>query len=202
MSDPAAVLPRTAVIACGALAREILALARLNGWSHLDLRCLPAILHNRPERIAPAVRDAIRAARATHAEILVAYAECGTAGALDAVLAEEGVERLAGAHCYAVFAGEAAFDALMEEEPGSFFLTDFLARQFDRLVWRGLGLDRHPELRDAYFGNYRRVVHLVQVPDAATAAQARAAAARLGLALETRAVGFGGLGPFLSPRAA
>lgn len=194
--------PRTAVIACGALAREVLALCRLNGWTHLDLRCLPAILHNRPERIAPAVRQAIRAARASHDAILVAYAECGTAGALDAVLADEGVERIAGAHCYAFFAGEAAFDALMAEEPGSFFLTDFLARHFERLVWRGLGLDRHPQLRDAYFGNYARVVHLAQQPDPAIRAKAEAAAARLGLKLVTRASGFGALAPFLAPRQA
>jgi hypothetical protein len=181
--------PRTLLIACGALAREVKALVAAHGWTHLDLHCLPAILHNRPERIPEAVRAAIRAGRATHDAILVLYGDCGTGGALDRVLAEEGVARIAGPHCYAFLAGEAEFAALMAEEFGTFFLTDYLARHFDRLVWRGLGLDRHPALRDAMFGHYRRVVHLVQQPDPAVAAKARAAAARLGLPLETRPTG-------------
>jgi hypothetical protein len=181
--------PRTLLIACGALAREVKALVAAHGWTHLDLHCLPAILHNRPERIPEAVRAAIRAGRATHDAILVLYGDCGTGGALDRVLAEEGVARIAGPHCYAFLAGEAEFAALMAEELGTLFLTDYLARHFDRLVWRGLGLDRHPALRDAMFGRYRRVVHLVQQPDPAVAAKARAAAARLGLPLETRPTG-------------
>lgn len=181
--------PRTLLIACGALAREVKALVAANRWTHLDLHCLPAILHNRPERIPAAVRAAIRAGRATHDAIFVLYGDCGTGGALDRVLAEEGVERIAGPHCYAFLAGEAEFAALMEEELGTFFLTDYLARHFERLVWRGLGLDRHPELHDAMFGHYRRVVHLVQQPDPAVAAKARAAAERLGLPLETRPTG-------------
>jgi hypothetical protein len=189
---------RTLVIACGALAREVEVLRRANGWTHLDLACLPAVLHNRPERIATAVRARIIAARETHAHMLVLYGDCGTAGALDAVLAEEGVERIAGPHCYAFLAGEAAIDALLAEEPGSFLLTDFLARHFDALVWRGLGLDRQPGLRDAYFGNYRRIVHLAQVPDVATATMAAAAADRLALPLVTRTTGLARVETFLA----
>lgn len=194
--------PRTLLVACGALAREIKAVKAANRLDHLDIACLPAILHNRPERIPEAVRAHIRAGRRTHEEVLVLYGDCGTGGALDAVLAEEGAERIEGPHCYAFFAGEAAFAAMMEEEIGSFFLTDYLARHFDRLVWRGLGLHRHPELRDACFAHYRRVIHLVQQPDPGVAALAAAAAARLGLPLETRETGLGGLARFLARPAA
>ena len=192
---------RVLLVACGALARELRVLREARGWAHLDIACLPAILHNRPDRLADAVLARVEAGRATHDEVLVLYGDCGTGGVLDARLAAAGVERIPGPHCYAFFAGEEAFAAMMAEEPGSFFLTDYLARQFDRLVWRGLGLDRHPTLRDAYFGQYRRVVHLVQQPDDAVAAKARAAAAQLGLALETRVTGLGGLAGFLGARA-
>ena len=184
-------------IACGALAREVLAL-NLDG---LDVTCLPASLHNRPERIPEAMRTKIRAHRAAYDEILCLYGDCGTGGALDRVLEEEGVARIAGAHCYAFYAGEEAFAALAEEEPGTFYLTDFLARHFDALVIRGLGLDRFPQLRDAYFGAYRRVVHLTQFDDPETAAKARAAADRLGLAYERRFTGLGGIATFLDPTA-
>jgi hypothetical protein len=189
---------RCLVIACGALAREFLAVQKLGGLGHLTVTCLPAILHNRPQEIAPAVRRKIRAGRrAGFADILCLYGDCGTGGALDLVLTEEGVERIDGAHCYAFFAGPAAFDAMMEEEIGTYFLTDYLARHFDRLVWKGLALDRYPELRDDYFRHYRRVVHLVQAPDAAIAAKARAAAERLALPLETRFTGYGLMPGFL-----
>jgi hypothetical protein len=188
---------RTLVIACGALARELLAVKAANRLDALDVTCLPAILHNRPEQIAPAVRRKIRGARGRYARILCLYGDCGTGGALDAMLAEEGVERIAGAHCYAFYAGLHAFDALMAEEIGSFFLTDYLARHFDRLVWAGLGLDRHPELRDAYFQHYTRVVYLAQSEDAGVAAKARAAAGRLQLPLVTRPTGYGLLPAFL-----
>jgi hypothetical protein len=192
-------LTRTLVIACGALAGELVAAKRLNGLDHLDIACLPAILHNRPERIAPEMRRRIRAARAKgYSDILCLYGDCGTGGVLDAVLAEEGVERIDGAHCYAFYSGIEAFDAMMEEEIGSFFLTDYLARHFQRLVWKGLGLDRFPELRDAYFGHYRRVVHLAQTPDADVDAKAEAAARRLGLPLERRFTGLGLMQPFLT----
>lgn len=193
MSEAAA---RALLIACGALAREARAVIAANRLP-LDLVCLPATLHNRPERIAPAVRRKIRAARGHYERIAVLYGECGTGGALDAVLDEERVERMAGPHCYAFYAGEEALARLAEEEPGTFWLTDFLARQFDSLVIRGLGLDRHPELLPVYFGNYRRLVYLSQAPTPALLATARAAADRLGLAFVHRPTGLGGLEPFL-----
>lgn len=192
----------TLLVACGALAREITALKAANGLAHLDVTCLPAILHNRPERIPEAVRAKVRAGKRTHGQVLVLYGDCGTGGALDRVLAEEGVERIEGPHCYAFYAGEQDCAAMMEQEIGSFFLTDYLARHFERLVWRGLGLDRHPELRDAYFAHYRRVVHLSQLPDPAVAEKARAAASRLGLPLETRVTGLDGLRRFIARHAA
>lgn len=191
-------MTRTLVIACGALARELVAVKRISRLDHLDIVCLPAILHNRPHEIAPAVRRKIRSARGRYDEILCLYGDCGTGGALDAVLRDEGVERIPGAHCYAFYAGLEDFDHMMEDEVGTFFLTDYLARHFDRLVWRGLGLDRHPELRDDYFRHYRRVVHLVQSDDATLTARAEAAARRLGLPLETRFTGVGLMRPFLA----
>lgn len=184
----------TLIIACGALAREILAVIRANTLDGLSLTCLPALLHNRPEKIAPAVREKIAAARAAGiTRIFVAYAECGTGGALDRVCAEEGVSRIEGPHCYAFFDGLEAFERRAEEEIGAFFLTDFLARQFETLVWRGMGLDRHPELRDMYFAHYDRVVYLAQTEDPALTEAAQAAADRLGLAFERRFTGYGGL---------
>jgi len=184
---------RKLVIACGALAREIAALRRANGWTALDVVCLPPELHNRPERIAEAVREQIRAHRGEYADIFVAYGDCGTRGALDAVLREEGVERIAGAHCYEFYATPAAFAALADAEPGTFYLTDFLLRHFERLVIRGLGIDRHPELLPAYFGNYRRLVYLAQAPKAESEAGAQAIAARLGLEYRFQSTGYGGL---------
>ena len=185
--------PRKAlVIACGALAREILVLSR-SPLSGFDVTCLPAQLHNRPERIPEAMRRKIRANRARYDEILVLYGDCGTGGALDAMLAEEKVTRVAGPHCYALYAGEAAMAAMMEEEPGSFFVTDFLARHFDRLVIRGLGLDRFPQFRNDHFGAYKRLVYLAQTEDPGLTARAEAAAARLGLAFERRYTGLGGI---------
>ena len=194
---------RPLVIGCGALARELVALTRRAGFPQVDLTCLPATLHNRPERIPEAVRSRIRRARAAGREqLFVAYADCGTGGLLDRVLEEEGVARLEGAHCYEVYAGRAAFAALAEDEPGTFYLTDFLARNFDRLVIRGLGLDRHPELLPQYFGNYTRLVYLAQTDVAALTASARRGARRLGLRLERRFVGYGDLGPALDALAA
>ncbi|HET8726961.1 MAG TPA: DUF1638 domain-containing protein [Alphaproteobacteria bacterium] len=191
------------LIACGALARETLAVVRASRFDHLAVTCLPAILHNRPERIPDRLRRRIRSARAQgFARIFVLYAACGTGGAIDRVCAEEGVERIAGPHCYAFFAGQAAFDALMDEEIGSFFLTDYLVRHFDRLIVAGMGLDRHPELRDLMFGHYRRLVYLAQTDDPALVARARAAADRLGLAFEHRPTGYGGLADFVRRAAA
>jgi hypothetical protein len=188
---------RVLVIACGALAREIIALQR-GPLAHIDVTCLPASLHNRPERIAGAVRRKIAENRAAYEEIVCLYGDCGTGGELDRVLREEGVARIEGAHCYEFFAGATNFARLMDEEPGTFFLTDFLARHFDRLVIAGLGLDRFPQLRGDYFGRYRRLVHLAQVEDAELSARAQAAAARLGLAFERRFTGLGGVEAFLA----
>jgi hypothetical protein len=191
---------RVLIIACGALAREILML-RDGPLGRFDVTCLPAKLHNQPARIPEAVRGKIRAHRAAYDEILCLYGDCGTGGELDRVLAEEGVARIAGPHCYAFYAGEAEFDAMMEAEIGTFFLTDFLARHFDTLVWRGLGLDRFPQLRDDIFGHYRKLVYLAQTDDAEASAKAEAAAARIGLAYERRFTGLGGLSAFLNQRA-
>jgi hypothetical protein len=183
------------VLACGALARELEALRRAGPLAHVTLRCLDAALHNHPERIPAAVDDALARHRGEFDHVFVAYADCGTGGLLDTVLERHGIERLPGAHCYEFFAGAAAFAALADAEPGTFYLTDFLVRHFDRLVRSGLGLDRHPQLRDQYFGNYRRVVHLAQVEDDELASMAREQAAWLGLAHERV---FTGMDPFLN----
>lgn len=181
------------LIACGALAKEIVQIIRVNGLEHMRIQCLPAELHNRPEKIPEAVRAKIRQARSSFHRIFVAYADCGTGGQLDKVLEEEGVSRLPGAHCYQFYAGSKVFDALHDAEPGTFYLTDFLTRHFHRLVIEALGLDRHPELRDQYFGNYRRLVYLAQSRDAGLEAEARKAAATLELEFESRLTGFGEL---------
>ncbi len=183
---------RTLVIGCGALARELLELVRLNGMDHVTVECLPASLHNTPREIPGAVAARIAAARDDYDRILVGYADCGTAGALDAVLPDD-IERLPGAHCYEFFAGSARFAEMHDAEPGTFYLTDYLARHFDRIVISGLGLDRHPELAEAYFGNYRRVVYLSQIEDAALIERAKAAADRLGLEFEHVHAGYGEL---------
>jgi hypothetical protein len=169
------------IIACGALAVHVKAVARRRGLD-VHVHPLPALLHNRPELIAPAVKEALEQTGA----VAVAYADCGTYGALDEVLGD--VPRLAGAHCYDVLGGPQA-QAALEEEPGTYLLTDFLARTFEHTVMRELGLDRHPELRDAYFGHYTRVLWLAQRPTAATRTAAERAANHLGLPLEVREVG-------------
>jgi hypothetical protein len=182
---------RVGVVACGALAVHVRAIADRRGWA-LDVHPLDAALHNRPERIAPAVEDMLARLRPRYAALAVAYGDCGSYGALDATLGRAGVARLAGENCYEIFAGDALREALVEE-PGTYFLTDFLARSFEHTVIRSLGLDRHPELREDYFAHYRRVVWLAQRPTPATRAAAERAAALLGLPLEERAVGDGGL---------
>lgn len=184
---------RVLVIGCGALARELVAVIDQAGLVNVDLTCLPATLHNRPGGIPAAVRQKIRAARPRYGRIFIAYADCGTGGLLDAVLADEGVERLPGAHCYQFYAGATAFEQIADDDPATFFLTDFLARNFDRLVIRGLGLDRHPELLPVYFGNYHRLIYLAQTDDPALVVAARRAARRLGLAFEHRRTGYGEL---------
>lgn len=187
---------RVLIIACGALAHEIIALRQANGWQHLDLACLPAILHNRPEKIPPAVEAAVERHRATYARIFVAYADCGTGGELQRTCARLGVEMIRGPHCYAFFDGVERFAA--RDEIASFYLTDFLVRQFDAFVWRPLGLDRHPQLRDQYFAGYDTLVYLAQTEDAALDALAERHAERLGLGYERRATGYGELGPALA----
>jgi Protein of unknown function (DUF1638) len=191
--------PRLLVIACGAIAREVLAVIRLNGWSNVTLRCLPGKLHNTPQRIAERVDAKLREAAAEGGwdRVFVAYGDCGTGGALDRVLAAHPVERLPGDHCYAFFAGVDRWMALHEAEPRTFYLTDFLCRHFERLVVKGLGLDEHPELLPAYFGNYRRLVYLAQREDPALARRAGEAAAYLGLELEVIPTGLGDLRPAL-----
>jgi Protein of unknown function (DUF1638) len=181
----------TAVIACGALASDVRRIARRRGWQ-VDVHPVPALLHNRPERIPPAVREELDRLSQRYDRLAVAYGDCGTYGALDDLLSRSRVERLKGQHCYDLFGREEVREAL-EEEPGTYFLTDFLARTFEHTVMRELGLDRHPELRDAYFGNYTRVMWLAQRPTLGTKLAAQRAAAALDLPLEVREVGDAGL---------
>jgi len=190
---------RILLVACGALAREILELIRLNHWQHMDLQCLPAILHNSPEKITPAVRDNVSAKRSDYETIFVVYADCGTGGLLKAACDELGVEMIEGPHCYSFFEGNEAF--AKKEEATAFYLTDFLARQFDAFVWKPLGLDRHPELRDMYFGNYEKLVYQAQTDDPELTRTARACADRLGLSFERRLTGYGELEINLKNRA-
>jgi hypothetical protein len=181
------------VIACGAIAQELVAVIRANGWQHFKVQCLPATLHNEPQRIPDAVRAKIQAARGRYRHVFVAYADCGTGGLLDKVLQQEGVQRLPGAHCYEFFAGAGVFEELSDEEPGTFYLTDFLARHFERLIVKAFRLDEHPELQQMLFGNYRRLVYLAQTDNAELTVMARAAADKLGLQFERRFTGYGEL---------
>ena len=185
----------TLVIACGALSRELLEIVAINKMDDITVECLPASLHNTPKLIAGAVGERIQRARHHYDHIFVGYADCGTGGELDRLLDEHDIVRLPGAHCYEFFATSSVFSDLHDDEPGTFYLTDYLVRHFERLVIVGLGLDRHPELRDAYFGNYRRVVYLAQTDDAHLDEQARSAAGRIGLEYERRVVGYGDLEP-------
>jgi hypothetical protein len=181
------------LIACGALAHEILALKAANRWDHVDLHCLPAKLHLWPDRIIPAVENAVAEARDRYETIFVVYADCGTGGLLRAACDRLGVEMVEGPHCYAFFEGNAAFAARAHAEFDAFYLTDFLVRQFDAFVWKPMGLDRHPDLRDMYFGNYRKLVYQAQTVDPALDAKAAECARRLGLDYERRFTGYGDL---------
>lgn len=192
---------KTLLIACGALAEECFAVLKANGWDHIEVTCLPAKLHNRPALIPEEMRRKIRENRDQFDTILALYGDCGTGGQLDKVLAEEGVERIAGAHCYEFFTGTAIFDALQEAEVGTFYLTDFLARHFDKLTIEGLGIDKHPELLPLYFGNYTRLVYISQQEDPALQKKAKAAADQLSLAYEYRFTGLTGLQDFLTRKA-
>jgi hypothetical protein len=189
--------PDVLILACGAIAREVLAVIRLNGWTHVDVRCLPAKLHSTPQKIAGAVDAKLTELSGRYDRVFVAYADCGTAGALDVLLNRHNVERLPGAHCYGFLAGNDAWDAMQEDEPATFYLTDFLARHFESLVVRGLKLDVHPELLPMMFGNYKRLVYLAQTDDAALRERAEAAATFLGLEFEQRRTGYGELQPSL-----
>lgn len=191
--------PRVLILACGALAREIRAIIDTHGWAHVHLHCLPAILHNSPADIPGAVAQAIEQRGQGFDRVFVAYADCGTGGALEAVCRAQGAEMIAGPHCYAFFDGLDQFAA--RDEPTSFYLTDFLARQFNAFVWEPLGLDRHPELLPLYFGNYEKLVYLAQTDDEALTAAAQDAAKRLGLAFERRKTGYGDLTPALTTAA-
>ncbi len=189
---------RVLILACGAIAREVLAVRDLNGWAHVDVRCLPAKLHSTPARIPAAVDAKLTELAGRYDRIFVAYADCGTAGALEPVLARHGVERLPGAHCYGFLAGNDRWDELQEENPATFYLTDFLARHFDALVVRGLKLDVHPELIPMVFGNYERLVYLAQTDDAELSRRAEAAAELIGLRYERLRTGYGELVPSLT----
>lgn len=194
---------RVLLIACGALAREVLALIEINGWRHMALRCLPAKLHLFPEKIPGAVRDAVEKGKADGFEtVFVVYADCGTGGLLDATCADLGVERVAGPHCYSFFDGNQTFAARGDEEMRAFYLTDFLVKQFDAFVWKPMGLDRHPDLRDMIFGNYESLIYLAQIDDPALDRKAKESAARLGLRYERRFTGYGDLAAALSGLAA
>ena len=193
---------RVLALACGALAHEILALKALNGWAHLDLHCLPANLHLWPDRIPDAVESAVQRHRDSYDAILVVYADCGTGGLLQDRCAALGVEMIEGPHCYSFFTGNDAFAARAGDEITAFYLTDFLARQFDAFVWKPMGFDRHPELIPMMFGNYEKLVYLAQLDDPTLDARARDCAARLGLAYERRLTGYGDLTPALERLAA
>lgn len=188
---------RVLVIACGALAREIIAVRDQNRLDHIDLTCLPAKLHNTPDKIPDEVRRVIMINQNRYSDIVVAYGDCGTGGLLDKVLEETGARRIEGAHCYAFFAGIETFDAFEEDQLGTFYLTDFLVRHFQTMVIEPLGLDWHPHLRDMYFEHYTRVMYLAQTDDPRLEDEALKAAERLGLPLEVKKTGYGLLTPFL-----
>jgi len=192
---------RILLLACGALAREILALKAANGWDHMDLHCLPANLHLWPDRIPDAVENSVRENQAHYDRIFVVYADCGTGGLLQARCNALGVEMVAGPHCYAFFEGVDAFAAKAEDEITAFYLTDFLVRQFDAFVWHPMGFDRHPELIGMMFGNYTKLIYQAQTEDAGLDAKARDCADRLGLAYERRFTGYGDLARALAAQA-
>jgi Protein of unknown function (DUF1638) len=192
---------RVLLIACGALAREIVDLIERNNWTAFDIECLPAKWHNTPQFIVPAMREKIFAAKSRYEKIFVLYGDCGTGGQLDALLQEQGVERLDGPHCYAFYTGNPAFAAKADDDMTVFYLTDYIARQFDKLIWEGLGLDRHPELLSDYFQHYTKVVYLAQTKDIELERKAEAAAQKLGLAYDYRFTGYGELETHLAKRA-
>ncbi len=184
---------RILLIACGALAREILDIKNRNGWDHMALTCLPAIFHIHPEKITQAVEETVEKHKNQYDKIYVVYADCGTGGLLKRACDELGVEMVEGPHCYSFFEGNDAFLARADDETTAFYLTDFLARQFDAFVWKPLGLDRHPQLRDMYFGNYTKLVYQAQTNDPKLKVRAQECADKMGLPLEYRFTGYGDL---------
>ena len=184
---------RILLIACGALAREILDLKKANGWDHMDLTCLPAKLHLYPEKITEAVIESVAKHRASYDEIFVVYADCGTGGLLQTACDNMGVQMVSGPHCYSFFEGNERFAGISESEFTAFYLTDFLVRQFEAFIIKPMGLDRHPELRDMYFGNYEKLVYQAQTDDPALTKKANEAAETLGLVFERRLTGYGDL---------
>jgi hypothetical protein len=185
------------ILGCGALARELLDITRRNNMEHMTVECLPAILHNTPDDITPAVRSRLDRAQGKYDQIFVAYADCGTGGHLDALLDEYGVERIPGAHCYEFFTGRDLFAELADAEIGTLWLTDYLLKHFDRFMWTGLGIDRHPELLSMYFGNYTRVAYISQNPTPELIEQGKEIAERIGLKFEHIEVGYGDVEPIL-----
>ena len=185
------------VITCSAIAREVNEIKKLGQWEQMDLQAITADLHMTPEKIPGAVAEKIDQARDQYEHIFVAYGDCGTSGELDRVLEERGVIRLPGAHCYDFLAGRDSFEKMQEDEPGTFYLTDFLAQHFQRLVIEVLGIDRHPELLEMYFGNYTRLVYLAQTDSEEHTKMASAAAEQLGLRFERVFTGMGEMVPEL-----
>ena len=186
------------LIACGALARELVAITSQFPEEAVDLTCLPASWHNHPEKIVPGLRRKVTALRRRGRRVAVVYGDCGTGGGIDAYLDSENIPRIPGPHCYEMFLGNAAFEDEMERELGTFFLTDYMVRHFERIVMQGMGLRSHPELRDMYFAHYRRVLYIAQARDPALEAKAERAATELGLAYEYRFAGYGRLAPWVS----
>lgn len=181
------------LIACGALAREILALTKTNGWDHMDLTCLPANLHNEPDKITEAVLACVAKNQGEYDKIFVAYADCGTGGGLQRACDDMGIEMIAGPHCYSFFEGNEKFSEKYSDEITAFYLTDFLVRQFDSFFWKPMGLDRHPQLRDMYFAHYTKLVYQAQTDDPVLTQKALTCAQRLGLEFERRYTGYGDL---------
>ena len=198
VTTPASGQPKTLLITCGAIAREVVSILKQDALDFMKVECLPAHLHNTPQLIPEAVRAKIQQSRDRFQRIIVLYADCGTGGKLDAVLEEEGVERIGGTHCYELFAGFEAFADIVDAEVGTFFLTDFLAQHFERLVWKGLGLDKNPKLLKVYFANYTRLLYLAQSDNPKIRHKAEQAAEKLGLRFEIRHTGYGCYETFLS----
>ncbi|MBT5911660.1 MAG: DUF1638 domain-containing protein [Rhodospirillaceae bacterium] len=189
---------KTLFITCGALAREVIAIKNLNKFSNMEISCLPASWHNSPEKITPAIRAKIQTAKERFDCIFVIYGDCGTGGELDELLKKEGVSRIPGPHCYEFFMGKEEFDETHADEPGCFYLTDYLTRHFDRIIFQGLGLDRFPELLSEYFQHYKKLIYIAQTNDSRLESKAIKAAHLLGLKYERRMRGYSELGKFVA----